>query len=328
MLAVVSGGTGFIGSHVVDTLIERGFRVRCLIRPTSNLRWLEDKNVELVECSLSDQEALNDACKGASYIIHCAGAIAAHTLDEYIRHNKGATEHMLRAALTTASTLKRFVHLSSMAACGPAPDKEHPLRSDTECRPITAYGISKLEAEKAVAHAMGRLPITVIRPPAVYGERDEATLSFFRMLPYRIAPLIGFGVKWISVVHVSDLVRGLVDAMQSEKTISKTYFLSDKQVCNWDHIATEASSILGVKAIKLHLPHAIVLLVGLISGYLSRLRKKNAVFNYEKAVDFIQPYWICDIEEAKQDFGYVPQQSLRAGLTRTLEWYKNNGWLK
>ncbi len=327
MVVVVSGATGFIGSHLVDLLLERGFTVKCLVRPSSNLRWLADKNVELCECVLSDQERLNEICKGAHYIVHCAGSIAAHSLEEYIRDNKGGTEHMLRAALTTVSTLKRFIHLSSMSVCGPARSEHNPLHSDSECKPITSYGISKLEAEKAIHHAMGRLPITIIRPPAVYGERDEATLSFFAMLPYHIAPLIGFGQKWISIVHVSDLVRGIADAMESEKTKGRTYFLSDSTVYNWDQIASVAANILNVRVLKLHLPHFVVLLVGAVSGALSKLRSKSAVFNYEKAIDFIQPYWICGIDEAKRDFNYEPKISLQAGLQRTLDWYRSQGWL-
>ncbi len=327
MRAVITGATGFIGSHVTDLLIERGYEVCCIIRPTSNLRWLKDKKVELVEAELHDQERLNEVCKGAHYIIHCAGAIAAHNLEDFIRHNKGATEHMLRAALTTAGTLKRFVHLSSMAVCGPAQSRSDVLHSTSPCMPITAYGISKLEAEKAVHNAMGRLPITIIRPPAVYGERDEATLSFFAMIPYHIVALIGFGEKWISMVHVSDLVRGLVDAMESDATIGNTYFLSSGEQYNWDHIAEVSASVMNVRAFKVRLPHSVVKLVGALSQLFTRFHTRPAVFNYEKAIDFVQQYWLCSIEEAQRDFHFQPRVDLREGLERTIQWYRAQEWL-
>ncbi len=327
MIAVVSGASGFIGSHVVDLLLEKGYQVRCLVRPSSNLRWLQDKPVEFRELQLSDQEQLNDACRGASYIIHCAGSIAARSEEEFIRDNKGVTEHMLRAALTTASTLKRFVHVSSMSACGPAKDREHPLDGSSHCAPITAYGRSKFEAEKVVLSAKDRLPVTIIRPPAVYGDRDEATFSFFQMVHAHIAPLIGLSEKWISMVHVSDLARGIVQAMESENSRSKIYFIATEKFYTWTYIAGVIAEIMKTRMFRLKIPHFLVLLVGIVSGFISRFSSKPAVFNYEKGIDFIQSYWICSIAEAQRDFNYEPKVELHEGMEKTILWYREQRWL-
>jgi dihydroflavonol-4-reductase len=327
MNVVVTGGTGFVGSHVVDELLRRNHNVICIARSTSNLRWLNHKPITIVDGSLTNQHSLNTAFEQADAVIHVAGLTAARNEEEFMQGNKVGTENVLRSALTRANSLKRFVHVSSLAAVGPAQSKNTPITEETPYHPITAYGRSKKAAEDVVLRAKDKLPITIVRPPAVYGERDEAILSFFQTVNKRIAPLIGFSEKWISLVHVTDLANGIVSAMESPNTIGKSYFVSSDEFYTWKQISELTATILGKKALTINLPHSLVMTIAGISGFFGRFSSKPPVLNYEKGLDIIQDFWICSTESAKKDFGYKQRVSLADGIKRTTDWYKQEGWL-
>ncbi|MFN8367603.1 MAG: NAD-dependent epimerase/dehydratase family protein [Candidatus Kapaibacterium sp.] len=327
MKVVVTGGNGFVGSHIVDVLLEKGYTVHCLVRQTSDLRWLEDKPVTLVEGSIYDSNSLQTAFKDAEYIIHVAGLTAARNEEEFMKGNKNGTENVLRAALLYQSTIKKFVHISSMAAVGPATSLQQPLDESTPFHPITPYGVSKHAAEVVVHTAMSKLPITVVRPPAVYGERDSAILSFFQTVNKHLAPLIGFTDKWVSLIHVRDLAIGTVQAMESDNTTGKTYFISSEEFYNWNQISQLTAKVLGKKCITLKIPHGIVMSLAYISEFFGRFSSKPPVFNYEKGKDIIQEYWICSVGNAKNDFNYRQTISLEQGIRQTTDWYKANKWL-
>lgn len=326
-LAIVTGGTGFIGSHIVDELLHRGFRVRCLVRSSGSHRWLKDPRLELREVDYHQQESVTAACADAEYIVHCAGVIAGRNLDDYMDGNKSTTEVILRAALVHAKTLKRFLHMSSLTAVGPARSVNEPVNSLTPARPITDYGRSKRAAEESVLNSSPRIPVTIIRPPAVYGERDESTVSIFQAMKFHVALLMGLSPKWVSLVHVHDLVRGSIDAMLCDRSIGKAYTLTSEKANTWSEIFHEIGSAMDTRFIRIRLPHALVLSLGAISGFIGRFRKKPPVFNYDKGLDFIQEAWVCSNEEAHRDFGYVPTIDLHEGIRRTTEWYRSQGWL-
>lgn len=327
MIVAITGGTGFVGSHVVDVLVEKGYTVRCVARKSSNLRWLQNKDVEIVDGSLQDEASLTKAFDGADYIIHVAGLIAARSLDEFMQGNKGGTENALRAAKATRSTLKRFVHISSMAAVGPADSRNAPLVESTPFHPITQYGISKQAAEESVQAMKAELPITIVRPPAVFGERDEAVLTFFQTVSKGIAPLIGFSEKWISLVHISDLARGIVEAMEAPAAEGQTYFISSEEIYNWQQVSATAAKVLNRRLIPVKIPHGLVMTIAGLSEFFGRFSSKPPVLNFEKGRDITQEYWICSVDKAKRDFGYKQMTSLEDGIQRTINWYKLHKWI-
>lgn len=328
MLVALTGASGFVGSHVADELHRRGHCVRCLLRSTSSTRWLENKPYERVACSFDSVDSLKAAIAGADAVIHTAGMIAARSLEEFMEGNRGVTQRMVEATASVAgSSFVRFVHISSLAVCGPAPSLNAPLTEESPLRPITPYGISKKAAEDVVLSYAERLPITIIRPPAVYGERDQATLPFFQAVRRGIIPLIGFSTKWISLVHVHDLARGIVDALETEATVGKTYFVSSDTFYSWKQIGMTTAAVMGRRAVPLVLPHSLVLVLAALSGWIGHLQGKAPVLDYHKGLDIIQRYWICSPERARQDFGYRQQISLEEGIAATVEWYSACGWL-
>ncbi len=329
MNVLITGGTGFIGSHLADALHAKGYNIRVLVRASSSTRYLKHLPIEYVQGSLEDVESLRAATSDVDYVYHVAGLTSARNREEFFRGNQLATRNLLEAAARYAPGVRRFVHVSSQAAVGPAVSADAPTTEEAPLKPITAYGASKAAAEEEAHARMGDLPITIVRPPAVYGPRDPEIFRFFSMVAKGIAPLIGFDRKLVSLVHVGDLVRGFHEAGESPRAAGETYFISSEEFYTWDHVGAVTSRIMGRRrALNLRVPHPVIFLAGGISGFLGRFQKKPPVFNYEKGRDITRRYWICSIRKAKEHFGYAQQISIEEGVGNTVAWYREQGWLK
>ncbi len=332
MLAFLTGATGFVGSHVAEALVSKGYTVRCLARKTSDTKWLQpllqQKSIELVEGSLAHEHSLRSAVRDVDLVVHVAGVTAARTREEFFQGNQIGTRNLLHATLQVNPSVKRFLHVSSQTAVGPAPSLQEPATSTTPCRPITRYGESKKAAEEEVFALQHQLPVTIVRPPAVYGQRDTAVFDYFKAVHGGLAPLIGFDTKYVSLVHVEDLARGIVMAAESQNTISKSYFVSSDEFYTWPEITAITKRILNKKfVLQLRLPHSVVMGIAGISGFFGRFASKPPVLDFEKGKDIIQRYWICSTKEAHEDFGYSQQITLEEGISKTIHWYREQGWL-
>lgn len=328
MVAFITGATGFVGSFVAEEFLRRGYTVRCLTRATSSLQWLEGLPVERAVGSLTDKISLEKAVEGVDVIVHVAGLTAARNREEFFQGNHIGTKNLLDAAQKSAPNLKRFLHLSSLTVCGPAQSLERPTLESDPCKPLTAYGESKKAAEDEVNALRDVIPVTIIRAPAIYGQRDTAIFDYFKAVSQGIAALIGFDDKRLSLIHVEDLVRGMADAAESSQTIGETYFLADDPFYSWVEITDVTKAALQKKSVlTLRLPHGIVMGVAGISEFLGKFSSKPPVFNYEKGIDFVQKYWIGSVEKAKRDFGYQSKLGIELGIPKTIAWYKENKWL-
>ncbi|GAB1429360.1 NAD-dependent epimerase/dehydratase family protein [Ignavibacteria bacterium] len=328
MQVLLTGATGFIGSHVADMLLEKGYDVRCLTRKTSNLKWLERKRVHRVEGSLDLPETLADAVRGADIILHVAGLTSAKSAEEFMRGNRDATRNLLEAAERYSPNLQRFLHVSSLAVCGPAASADVPVTEELPCRPITTYGRTKLAAEEVVHSYASKIPTTIVRPPAVYGPRDSAVLTFFQSVAKGIVPLIGFDKKLVSLVNGLDLARGIIEAAESPAAVGQTYFISSDEFYAWEQIGEITRIALGKKfAVRARLPHSLVFGIAGIVGGLGQFSKKPPVLNFEKGRDITRRYWICSTAKARRDFGYKQKISIEDGIRQTVDWYKFHKWL-
>jgi nucleoside-diphosphate-sugar epimerase len=329
MKALVTGATGFIGSHTADQLHEKGYEVRCTIRKTSNLRWLRNKPYELAEASLSDPESLEKAVEGVDYIIHIAGLTAAKDYNEFLRGNRDGTANLINAALKKAPNLKRFLYMSSQTCAGPSQSHDHPVTEDMPDHPLTAYAKSKIAAEEKVWKAADKMPVTIVRPPAVYGPRDTAIFPVFQAVNGGIGTLIGMKPKYVSLIHGQDLARGTIECLESDNTVNEMYYISSEDFYTWNQLIDLMQKAAGRKSVlRLKLPHFIVLAAAGMSQFFGRFQKKPPVFNYEKGIDFIQSYWTCSVEKAKKDFGWQQKISIEEGIENAVRWYKDQGWMK
>ncbi len=326
MRSLVTGASGFIGSHLVELLLARGHTVRCLVRRTSDLRWLQGFPVEFHYGDVFNPEILRAAVADVDYVYHSAGLTKAKKKEEYYRANTLGTKNLLDAALTTGGSLTRFVLVSSQTAAGPSPGKD-PITEDAPPHPITTYGKSKLQAEQECLNAADRLPVTIVRPPAVYGPRDKDIFEFFNTMSRGLQPMVGWHEKYVSLIHARDLVRGIVLAGESAKSVGKTYFVTSPQFYGWAEVGEITRSVLGRNALRVKIPEFGVYAIAAFAEFFALFSKKPALINFEKARDMVQDYWTCDGTKAQRDFGFTAEISLESGIRETVEWYKTAGWL-
>ncbi|MTI88876.1 MAG: NAD-dependent epimerase/dehydratase family protein [Balneolaceae bacterium] len=324
MKAFVTGGTGFIGSHLVDQLIasETYDEIRCLVR--NNEKWLTGKSFKKISGDLHNLHALAQGLDGVDVLFHIAAIVKAPTKKEFTHANVDATENIVRIAQKKG--VKNIVLLSSLAAAGPS--KGVPVTENQGFKPVSMYGESKMEMEQRV-HKTAKEDdsIKIIRPPAVYGPREDQIYSFFKAFSRGICPIVGDGNNpKLSMVYVSDLVDGIMKAAQKEDSGIYTYFISDEEVHSWNQIRHITQKVMGKKALPVKInPKLLKKAASLIEG-LASLFGKYPVVNKEKANEMILE-WTCTSQKANKELGYSAKVSLAEGISRTIHWYKKYNWL-
>lgn len=326
MKAFITGATGFVGSHLVDKLLEKNYEVYCLKRKSSSTKWLDGKNVQYVEGDLFSNEALEKTIKEMDYVFHVAGVVKAKTKEGFYKGNFEATKNLLEITAKVNPGIKKFVFVSSQAAAGPTRTKV-PIDESVAPDPITTYGVTKQLAEAEVLKYKDKFPVTVIRPPAVFGPRDTEILIYFKTFSKGLNSVIGFDAKYLSLVFVEDLVDGIILAAESEAAKGQIYFICLDDAYNWDDIGNITSKLLGKKALKIRLPHAVVYSVGYLAELFSTFSKNPATLNIEKCKDITQLKWVCSNKKAKKELGFKNKYTLEEGFKKTIDWYREMKWI-
>ncbi len=323
MKAFVTGGTGFIGSHLVDRLIQRGdVEVSCLVR--GNEKWLKGKSFTKVQGDLLDLDILKRALKGVDVVFHNAALVKAPTWQQFEVANVDAAENLVR--LAQKAGVKKVVILSSQAAAGPSSGT--PIDETAPLRPVSKYGESKkLMEERVQLLTRDGYPVTIVRPPAVYGPREENIYSFFKSAAKGICPIIGNGkTPRVSMVHVQDLVDGILLAAQYPHEGIETFFISSEQTYNWNQIKEATSFALGRRLLPVYVSPKIVQKVGAISESVGSFFGSYPILNREKAKE-LSLEWTCSVEKANKLLGYRQQVSLEQGILDTVRWYQKHHWI-
>lgn len=324
-LAVVTGASGFVGSHVADELLRRGARVRCVVRRSSSRRWLDGKPLEVVVAPLEDPAALAAAVAGATWIVHAAGLVSARNAAEFHEANVAGTERMLRAALTAGPGLRRFLLISSQAAGGPSRDGM-PVSEAHPPRPVSAYGESKLRAEELVLQMRNRLSVCSIRPPAVYGPRDEATLKLFVAVKRHLQPVLHRGGKF-SLVHAEDLARACALALEDDRAAGEIFYVAEPDATDYDEMGNCAKRALDTWAVRFEPPAWLLTLGGLAGEALGALTNRPPFLSRGKLREIMAGDWICTSAKIRSRLGWAPRMPLDEGFRRTAAWYREAGWL-
>jgi nucleoside-diphosphate-sugar epimerase len=323
----VTGGTGFIGSHLLDRLSAAGQPVRALVRNDAKL----PRGVEAVRGDLRSME-FSEALRGISTVIHLAGVVSAVRPSGYEEGNVRATENLARAAAQHAMSSQssassqgmRFVVVSSLAASGPCRNGT-PVTEDHAPAPITPYGKTKLRAELA---ARAVIPDTVVvRPPVVYGPRDKGVYSILKPICQGIAPGIAGGERWFSMVYVDDLIDGILAAAMAPVSAGRTYFVSHPEPVSWSALFELTSRLTNRKPLRVTLPRPAAFAVGWVGETLGRLTGNAGFITREKVTQATQTRWVCDPRRAEAELGVRARTPIAAGLAQTLAWYKEAGWL-
>lgn len=322
MKALVTGATGFVGSHLVDALLRRGDEVTALVRSPAKAEALAARGVRAIPGDLHDGAALERAVSGSSVIYHVAGTVAARGEAEFDRANRDGTANLLRAVAT--SNPMRFVYVSSLAAGGPS-RPGHPLTGSEPPHPVTAYGRSKLAAEGEVSRSP--IPWTIVRPPMVYGPRDREVLKVFRLARLGFAPLFGDGTQELSAVHAADLAEALVAAGTGAASAGRVYCACHPEVFTSERFVREIGAAVGRRVAALPVPAALGRVALALTEASARLARRPTILTRDKANEFFQAAWTGDPGPLTRDTGWRATYDLHAGLADTYRWYRGARWL-
>jgi len=319
----VTGGTGFIGSHLAEALLQRGVLVRCLVRKGSDLKWLKGLPIEMTFGDCSDKASLREAVKDIDEIFHLAGITKAVKEKTYFEVNAFGTENLIHACLENNPRIRKFIYLSSQAAAGPCRNGDKKKESD-RCEPISAYGKSKRRGEElALAHAH-KIPLVILRPTGVYGPRDKDFYTLFKWVSKRIKPR--FSGK-VSLCYVQDVIQAILLAAESRTKSGEIFFLSDGTDYLMGEIGDVFARTMGVTPLSIPIPKWLLFGIASLSEYLSLFSRKPSLISRGMAEQMVQEDWTCDITKAKTMLGFQPQFQLPQGAQLTYQWYKNQNWL-
>lgn len=321
MNVLVTGGTGFIGSFLVEALVNRGDCVRCLVLEGEPLGRIAHLPVQWCYGDLCRSETLRPIVRSVDYIYHLAGLKQTWDEVQYFRVNFEGTKNLVEACLSENRALKRFLFTSSQAAAGPSRDG-HPLTEEEACAPRTAYGRSKRAAEEYLLAQRAELPITIVRLALVYGPTNITTEKGLAMARWRLIPKID---QYINLIHIQDAVEALILAAEHERARGQLYFITNAEPVSLQDVVEQTLKIQNRTGLVVPIPQWLLrLFAKLGSAYRTWAdRPQRPLDMKEELSDLLQKYWICSGEKAKHELGFQPRVSLKAGIEQTLRWYEN-----
>ena len=328
MRVLVTGGSGFLGSHVVVKLQEAGHEPVCLVRKSSDTRFLEERGATLVVGAVDDAASLEGAVRGVDAVVHCAGLVKAKTYEDFLRVHEGGSLALFEAAKKHAPNLRRFVHVSTAGVMGQgSPSRPH--REEDAPNPATPYSRSKLAGEQALTSRKEELPLTVLRPPAIYGPRDNEILAFFQMVNNtRMAFRFAGAMQSMSLVYGEDCAEACVLAVEKDVPSGSTYFLEDGSVYSFEDMARAIASALGVGLLGAPpIPRGIISAAAFGSELFEKISGKTMIFKRDKLPELFMEHFIVDSQKAQRELGWQPKVKFREGAQTTAQWYREAGWL-
>jgi dihydroflavonol-4-reductase len=323
---LLTGATGFLGSHILDRLLERGVETTCLVRPSSDASGLEARGVALRRACMAGPSAeLEAAVAGHATVIHAAGAIRALSTQAFLDANAGVTEALALACLASAPTTPRFVQVSSVGATGPAPLGSS-LTEDQPPTERTDYGRSKWEAEQRLLAMRDRLPVVILRPTAIFGPRDKEMLTVLKMAGTGWLPAFAGPDQVYNLAHVDDIVRGVLRGCDPSLPSGSVFLLGGPQEHSAADLARALGQVLERPVRLLPLPRALLWSVALVSELWAAMLRRPAMLNRQKIPE-LTGNWSLDLSQAREGMGHEPTVLLEDGLRATVRWYRQRGWL-
>jgi nucleoside-diphosphate-sugar epimerase len=315
MQIALTGATGFVGAHTAHELIRCGHGVRLLVRDAGRLAPELAQGTRMVEGGLDDAVALARLVDGADAVIHVAGAIKAASLANFMAANAIGAGRVAEAA--GRAGLKRFVHVSSLAAREPQ---------------LSGYCASKAAGEVAVrkfADSAADMELVIIRPPAVYGPGDRATLPLVRQLSNRVCLMTGTASQRLSLIHVADLASALVVAAEGSGRTGACYEVDDGTPGGYSHaaMAEAAAQVTGRASRVAHLPRALLALAGTAAEWWMAATSQAVILSRGKVRELYHDDWVCRGEKFEHAGRWKARYRFAEGYADTLRWYRSNGWL-
>lgn len=325
---LVTGANGFVGSHLVEALLGAGYQVRAMVRRTSDLSFIAHLPIEFAYADVRDEASLPAACHGVAAVVHCGALTRARDESTFLTVNAGGALALARVARQENPSLARFLFVSSQAAAGPSAGPGDLVDEACEPHPVTWYGKSKWAAEQAL-YTFARdegLPLTIVRPSAVFGPRDRDFLAQFRLVDRGFDLQIGHGPHQVSLIYVIDLVTLLVRALEQPAAEGRTYFASSLWATH-EELSAAIAFALGKQPLRVRLPGAALGILDLYARLVTRFSGQTPLLNDQRLIDLRQPHWLCSAERARHELGFEPAYRLDAAVQETAGWYRAQGWL-
>lgn len=323
MKVLLTGATGFVGSHIVEELVSKNHNIIAAIRKSSNLKWIKNQPIQFECCSLNDEQQLSNIVSKVDVIVHCAGVVRALDWKEYYETNVLGTQKLVQATIKNKNNIKKFIYISSQAAMGPSETKI-PRKLTEKENPVSNYGKSKLLAEQEIKKLNGIIPYTIIRPASVYGPRDKDIFIFFNLVKHHLHPKT-YSKRFIQLVFVKDIAKVISMALDNPNTNNKMYYLCDGNVYGWADVATTIAKTNNIKTIPIILFDFIFKFVADIYEIVAKITKKPQVLSKEKIMEMLQTYWTADNTDIIKDTNFKFEK-LENGAKKTYNWYLSNKW--
>jgi dihydroflavonol-4-reductase len=323
---LVTGATGFTGGHLARYLAGRGHQVRALVRDRRRAADLEQAGIELVEGDLRDRVTLDTAVAGAERVYHIAAIYrqAGLSTEAYRAVNAAAVRDIIEAA--AGAGVRRVMHCSTVGVHG---DIEHPpADEDAPLKPGDVYQETKLEGERLARETGQRLGIdvTIARPTGIYGPGDRRLLKMFRGVARGRFPILGSGNIYYHLTYIDDLVEGFRLCAEHPAAAGRTYIIAGGEVTTLNELVSIIADVAHVKPPTWRLPVWPFWIAGAAcEAVCGPLGIEPPL--YRRRVDFYTKSRAFDIARARHELGYEPRIGLREGIARTLEWYRQHGWI-
>jgi len=318
---LVTGASGFLGSHISEAAHDAGYEVHALIRQTSSRRWLGHDWLTIHVAHLDDRCGLSGVLKGMDAVIHNAGATSGYSKEIFQRVNIEATKVLVEESIKAG--VKRFVYISSQAAGGPGTGPYPKTENDPDC-PVSAYGRSKKKAEELLYSLRDKIEVVSLRYPAIYGPRGTETLRIFKILQGPFQPIMGLKPLYTSMIYVTDAAQAAVAALQANVASGSIYYVTDGIDYTLEYLYDQIGEALGRRGMRIRLPFW---LVSLAAWWTHEVRGEQTSFTREKVREFKARYWLASSERAMRELGWKPQVLPQDGFARTIRWYRYKRWL-
>ena len=324
MRTLVTGGTGFIGSHLIERLLREKAEVHALVRSPKKLERLGfGRELRVLA---GDLDSLPELPAALDVVFHLAGITKAAQTKDYYKVNQAGTASLL-AALAARRGSPRFVHVSTQAACGPALPSGRPRREDDPPAPLSPYGRSKLAAEEEVLRRRDEMSVVLLRVGPVYGPRDGDFLDYFRWIKRGWLPRFGRKEMPLSAVYVADVVSAAILAARADLDSGEIFNIAAEEPVTWESIGRTAARLLGRRVRRLRIPLWIAYLVCAAAEGVARTTGRPTALNRSKYSELSGKAWALDVSKAKAKLGFTAAYSLESGLRETLDWYCRQGLL-